>query len=188
MFGAFECTGDLSVARAMDDAAISWLAARGMSRVRGPINPVSECWGLLLEGFDDPPVFMAPYNPKRYNDLLTSLGYEKAKDLLAYEGSPERGYRIPRRFSDFGERTLRNDPGLRVRPLDMKKSRARCRLHPLDHEHRVEAQLGLRADKARRVPGDVPQAEDDRRSPGRVVRGGQGARRSGTPSASPTST
>ncbi|HEY9593444.1 MAG TPA: GNAT family N-acetyltransferase [Spirochaetia bacterium] len=120
MLGAFECTGDLSVAHAMDDAAIAWLAARGMNRVRGPINPVSECWGFLLEGFDDPPVFMAPYNPKRYNDFFAALGYTKAKDLLAYEGSPERGYRIPQRFSTFGERTLRSAPGLSVRPLDMK--------------------------------------------------------------------
>jgi GNAT superfamily N-acetyltransferase len=120
MFGAFECVHDAEVARALDATAVSWLKARGMDRVRGPINPVSECWGFLLSGFDTPPVFMSPYNPPWYNDLMTGLGYGKAKDLLAYEGSPERGYRIPDRFSDFSARKLADRKGVSVRPMSMK--------------------------------------------------------------------
>jgi GNAT superfamily N-acetyltransferase len=119
-FGAFECVEDFSVARALDQAAVSWLSARGMDRVRGPIHPVAESWGFLLEGFGQPPVFMAPYNPAWYNTFMDRLGYEKAKDLLAYEGSPERDYQIPERFSRFSEKRLAPGSGLTVRPLSMK--------------------------------------------------------------------
>ncbi len=119
-FGAFECARDIAAARSLDDAAVTWLRARGMDRVRGPIHPVAESWGFLLQGFEQPPVFMAPYNPPWYNDFIEELGYTKVKDLLAYEASTESAYRIPARFSRFSERMLAPETGLTVRPLSMK--------------------------------------------------------------------
>jgi GNAT superfamily N-acetyltransferase len=118
-FGAFECVEDFGAARALDEAAVSWLRARGMDRVRGPIHPVAESWGFLLDGFDMPPVFMAPYNPAYYNDFACRLGYAKAKDLLAFDASTERNYRIPERFLKFGERRLADGSGLTVRMISM---------------------------------------------------------------------
>ena len=119
-FGAFECTEDFVVARALDAATERWLAARGMDRIRGPIHPVAESWGFLKEGFDSPPVFMAPYNPSFYNGFMDRLGYGKAKDLLAYEGSPEKGYRIPERFERFEAHLLARYPQLTVRRLSLR--------------------------------------------------------------------
>jgi len=119
-FGAFECVNDPDAARALDDAAVSWLSERGMRVVRGPIHPISESWGFLLDGFDTPPVFMAPYNPPHYNDFMAILGYHKAKDLLAYEASKNRGYVLPRRFEEFSQRLLSRNPGLSVRRLSMR--------------------------------------------------------------------
>ena len=43
-----------------------------------------EC-GLLVEGFDTPPVLMMPHNPRYYPPLLESAGLVKVKDLLAYQ-------------------------------------------------------------------------------------------------------
>jgi GNAT superfamily N-acetyltransferase len=119
-FGAFECVEDFTAAQALDDAAGEWLSGRGMDRVRGPIHPVAESWGFLERGFDTPPVFMAPYNPPYYNDFMDRLGYAKAKDLLAYEGSTENGYRLPARFESFAEKLLARHPGLGVRKLSLK--------------------------------------------------------------------
>ncbi len=120
-FGAFECVNDLAVAAALDEAAVAWLSRRRMTVVRGPINPVSESWGFLLEGFETPPVFMAPYHPPYYNSFMESLGYAKAKDLLAYEARTDHDYRIPRRFWEFEDRLLSRNPGLRVRRLSLKE-------------------------------------------------------------------
>jgi GNAT superfamily N-acetyltransferase len=119
-FGAFECIEDFAVARALDAATERWLAARGMDRIRGPIHPVAESWGFLKEGFDTPPVFMAPYNPSFYNGFMDRLGYGKAKDLLAYEASPEKGYRIPDRFERFETHLRGRYPELSTRRLSTR--------------------------------------------------------------------
>lgn len=119
-FGAFECGRDPEAARLMDRTACRWLAERGMDRIRGPVHPVSECWGLLREGFDAPPVFLTPWNPPYYNDLLEGLGYGKAKDLLAYEASASAGYRIPPRYEEFARRFAVHRPEYSLRRLERR--------------------------------------------------------------------
>lgn len=50
------------------------------------VNPSTndEC-GLLVDSFDIPPVMLMPYNPEYYKDLVTSYGFTKAKDLIAFD-------------------------------------------------------------------------------------------------------
>jgi GNAT superfamily N-acetyltransferase len=88
-FGFFECVDDDSVARALFDAAADWLRARGLTRMRGPASfSTNDEAGLLVDGFDTPPVLMMPYNPARYVGLIERAGFEKAKDLLVYQTTP----------------------------------------------------------------------------------------------------
>ncbi|HOC01226.1 MAG TPA: N-acetyltransferase [Verrucomicrobiota bacterium] len=84
-FGFFESADDPAVAAGLLDAVGAWGRSKGLTRLLGPMNPTSndEC-GLLVEGFDMDPVFMMPYNPRYYPELLGGLGFQKAKDLLAY--------------------------------------------------------------------------------------------------------
>lgn len=83
-FGFFEAVDDDAVTRALIDAAALWLKARGMERIRGPVNPsTAESLGILLDAYDRPPVIMMAYNPPYYPRLLKSAGLTKAKDLLA---------------------------------------------------------------------------------------------------------
>ncbi|MBN2050693.1 MAG: hypothetical protein JW760_09630 [Spirochaetales bacterium] len=119
-FGAFEAVQDPAAAGALLEAAETWLRGRGMTTVRGPINPVAECWGVLVEGFSSVPVFMAPYNPPFYDGLLAGLGYGKAKDLLAYEADTIAGYRIPDRFQRFSDGFAEKRPEFTVRRIDLK--------------------------------------------------------------------
>jgi hypothetical protein len=85
-FGFFECNNDQEVANALFDTAKQWLKEKGLSRMLGPANPSSnDEWGMLLEGFDDPPRLLMTYNPKYYLDLCSNYGMTKAKDLLAYK-------------------------------------------------------------------------------------------------------
>ena len=120
-FGSFECVNELSVAGALFSKAEERLRSLGMSAIRGPINPISENWGFLAEGFESPPVFMAPYNPPYYNVFAAALGYGKAMDLLAYEADAKKGYRIPGRFVRWRETLLRRKPHLAVRKLDFSR-------------------------------------------------------------------
>ena len=49
-----------------------------------------------LEGFDEQPALMMPYNPPFYGGLLEGCGLRKAKDLYAYRASVEGPSPSPR--------------------------------------------------------------------------------------------
>lgn len=84
-FGFFESVNETEVATALLAAAERWLAEQGMKQIYGPMNfSTNEECGLLVEGFQDPPMVMMPHNPPYYPQLVGAAGYTKAKDLLAY--------------------------------------------------------------------------------------------------------
>lgn len=116
-FGMFECVEDYEVARALFLAAERWCKARGMNRIRGPMNlSMNDECGFLLEGFDSRPVFMMPYNPSYYLAFCERFGFVKAKDLYAYLKS---GPGIADRVGKLVERVKRNEHVV-VRPMNMK--------------------------------------------------------------------
>jgi len=84
-FGFFETIDEPAISRSLFDAVYNWARAKGAQRIEGPMNPTTndEC-GLLVDGFDSPPAFMMPYNPRYYTRLMEAEGLGKAKDLLAY--------------------------------------------------------------------------------------------------------
>ena len=84
--------------------------------MRGPENLcVNDDLGLLIEGFDTPPMIMMPHNPPYYERLLEQCGFAKAMDLFAYYGDstgiPERVAKardeLARRRNRFIVRSLR---------------------------------------------------------------------------------
>jgi GNAT superfamily N-acetyltransferase len=117
-FGSFECIDDGSVSGALLSSVEAWLAGQGMNRVRGPINPVAECWGFLVDGVQKPPVYMSPHNPPYYDRLMREAGYMGVKDLLAYEADASKGYRIPERFSRFEKILTTRKPSITTRTID----------------------------------------------------------------------
>jgi GNAT superfamily N-acetyltransferase len=85
-FGFFDCVDDPAVAKLLMDEAAKWLQARGRTSMQGPMNfSTNEECGMLIEGFDTPPVVMNTHNPAYYNRLMEQCGMSKAMDLLGYE-------------------------------------------------------------------------------------------------------
>ncbi len=85
-FGIFETVEEYDVAAALLTAAREWLAERGISTMRGPMNlNINDEVGLLIDGFDGRPVIMMPYNPPYYQTFLERYGLTKAKDVLAFK-------------------------------------------------------------------------------------------------------
>jgi len=118
-FGFFECTPDIEAASALMQAGEEWLRNRGMAVVQGPFNfSTNEECGFLAQGFDRPPVFMMPYTPPYYLDLMVQLGYAPAKDLLTYEHA-HRG-RIPEYLVQYCRRVQQRNQ-VTVRSLDMRR-------------------------------------------------------------------
>lgn len=95
-FGYFECDGEPATAAALVEAASCFLVQQGMEVIRGPFNlTTNHTCGLLIEGFDGPPLIDMTYNPPGYAALLEAQGFVKAKDLVAFwldlqAESPER--------------------------------------------------------------------------------------------------
>lgn len=84
-FGFFECENNVETAKALFVEAEKWVKSKGMNAIRGPVNPsMNDEVGLLVDGFDSPPVVLMTYNPKYYLNLLEASGFIKVKDLLAY--------------------------------------------------------------------------------------------------------
>jgi GNAT superfamily N-acetyltransferase len=86
-FCLFEAINDPAVAKALLGAAEDWGRANGATVCRGPVSPTNgdDYRGLLITGFDSPPVLMDTYNPPYYNDLLEGCGYVgDGNDRLAY--------------------------------------------------------------------------------------------------------
>lgn len=86
-FGFFEVEDDFEAAKALLDAAKTWIAARGMTAMRGPgeySNATHERQGVLVEGFEYPPTVELTHNPPYYADLLERYGLSKVKDYVAY--------------------------------------------------------------------------------------------------------
>lgn len=84
-FGFFESINEQEVANELMKKAEGWLKEQGLTKMMGPANPDSNNeWAMLMEGFDQPPTIMMPYNPEYYLDLMDSYGMKKAKDLYAY--------------------------------------------------------------------------------------------------------
>jgi len=85
-FGFFECEDDTRAARALLASAARWCSERGLGCIRGPLNYSvnDECPGVLVEGFNGPPVILMSHNPRYYGRLLEQAGLRKRKDLYAY--------------------------------------------------------------------------------------------------------
>ena len=117
-YGFFESVDDQAVANALFDAAAAWLKPRGFDTIRGPMNPsINDECGLLVDGFETPPVILMTHNPRYYVPLHERAGFTKAKDLIAYQGSgftpPER---LQRAITIMAERH-----GIKMRGVNMKR-------------------------------------------------------------------
>ena len=119
-FGFFDCINDQEVANTLFDTALSWVKEKGGEKIVGPINlSTNETCGLLIEGFDRPPVAMMPYNHPYYIDLIENYGFAKQVDLRAYEVTTEKAnLRSVQLLEKLEERLKRS--GIILRQIDLK--------------------------------------------------------------------
>ncbi|HEY66559.1 MAG TPA: GNAT family N-acetyltransferase [Caldilineae bacterium] len=124
-FGFFETIQDYAVAEALLSAACDWVRDRGMTAIRGPANfSTNDEVGMLVEGFDSPPVILMTYNPRYYPEYVERFGFQKAQDLLAYhidlEIFREHPDRVPSKLLRVVEKVKRRGE-FTVRPINMKR-------------------------------------------------------------------
>jgi len=112
-FGAFESEDDRAVSDALLERAAQWLGERGLRVMRGPVtHSTNEETGLLIEGFEEPPMIGMPCNPPYYAALLEAFGLTKAKDVYGWEVRAEQT--IPEKIHRIAE-IVRKDTNVVVR-------------------------------------------------------------------------
>lgn len=84
-FGLIAAENDAEVFAALFNAAENWLRTRGRRHVIGPFNlSINEETGLLIDGFDQPPMMFMAHDPPYAGPQIEARGYGKARDVIAY--------------------------------------------------------------------------------------------------------
>lgn len=116
-FGMIAAEDDAEVFAALFGVAEDWLRQRGRAEALGPFNlSVNEEVGLLIDGFDTPPMLMMGHDQPYVARHIETLGYAKAKDVYAYISETFV-------FSDRVETRLKRPlaKGVTLRPVDMNR-------------------------------------------------------------------
>ena len=84
-FGMLEAHDDAMIFSTLLHTAEQWLQKKGMKRIAGPFNlSINQECGLLIAGYDSPPMVMMGHALPYYQTQIEQCGYHKAQDLLAY--------------------------------------------------------------------------------------------------------
>lgn len=117
-FGFFDVFENYDVAALLFKVAMLTLKADGMERMVGPANfSTNHEVGMLIEGYDSPPVLMMTYNKPYYNEFAERFGLKKAKDLIAYR--IDRQADFDPRLKRVAER-VRTKEGVVFRSLNLR--------------------------------------------------------------------
>lgn len=117
-FGFFESVDDAAVSQALLETAEGWLRERDMDTARGPLSfSINQEVGLLVDGFDMPPMIMMPYSRPYYGRLIEGAGFHKAKDLCAWQYDWET---VPPKAHKAVDE-LRQRPDITIRTGDLSR-------------------------------------------------------------------
>ncbi len=84
--GFFDCIDYQAAANTLFDAAKQWLQNKGMKAMDGPINfgDRDKWWGLMVEGFDERPIYGMQFNPPYYEKLFEGYGFQNYYNQYYY--------------------------------------------------------------------------------------------------------
>ena len=107
--GYFDSIHDQAVANLLLDTAKKWLQSNGLEAMDGPINfgDRDKWWGLMVEGFDEEPMYGMSFNPPYYEELLSSYGFENYYNQYYYKLSifDELPPRFKERYEKFNSKS-----------------------------------------------------------------------------------
>lgn len=115
-FGLLEAEDSAKVFQALFQTAEAWLRAEGMTTVQGPFNlSINHECGLLIKGYEDPPMVMMGHARPYYAQHVEASGYHTTQDLLAY--SLGINFALPSGVATFLNKAK---DSVRIRPLRRK--------------------------------------------------------------------
>ena len=120
-FGFFDCLPEAELGGALLSAAENWLRGRKVNKVFGPSQwSVNEECGLLIDGFETPPVVMMPHGQPAYQAMIEERGFTKATDMFAFQAELAAGYPRPKMTQMMVKAAERNKD-IVIRPMRPSK-------------------------------------------------------------------
>ena len=122
-FGYFDCEANPETGTALLSTVETFLKSKKAVKMIGPSShSTNEESGLLIDGFDTPPVLMMPYGRPDYQGMFESYGLKKAIDLLAYQADLNAGYPRPKMTQSMVAHAKSN-PSITFRSMDKSRFR-----------------------------------------------------------------
>ncbi len=125
--GFFDAADDPEAVRQLFEAAWEWLKSQGVSTAVGPASfTTNDEVGILVEGYDDPPLFLTNHNPPYYERLWVDHDWQPVMDLWAWKfvratiGLSDRQRRLLDRVRERAKVTIRP---MRMKDFDAEVSR-----------------------------------------------------------------
>ena len=86
--GFFESIDNKGIAFALFEEAERYLAGFDVDFIDGPVNfgERDKFWGLLINHFDQPPLYQENYHPDYYHGYFKERGYEPLEQILTMKG------------------------------------------------------------------------------------------------------
>ena len=118
--GFFDCINNQEAANILFNTAKTWLQQQGVEAMDGPINfgDRDKYWGLLVEGFDLPPIYGMPFNPPYYQTLIENYGFKNFYNQYWFKMSVDDD--LPAKFQERYQR-FKAKPDYSARHLNLKQ-------------------------------------------------------------------
>ncbi len=86
--GFFQCVDNQDYAFALFAKAEAYLLSKGVKAIDGPINfgERDKFWGLLVKGFEHPPIYQENYHPPYYRRFFEAWGFRPYEQVLTLKG------------------------------------------------------------------------------------------------------
>jgi hypothetical protein len=124
-FGFFDSIDSPDVTQGLLEAAACWLRERGAAEMIGPASPSQNYeYGILIEGHERPHRYLLAYQPRYYQRLLESAGFEKAKDMVSVSldiQDPVAWGATKRWIDRLDAAHQSKERPITVRPIDMRR-------------------------------------------------------------------
>lgn len=133
--GLFESENDKETAGLLLDTAYDYLKKNSCTTILGPakFNASGEI-GCLVNGFENKPYFMEPYNAPYYQDFYTSYGfckendwYSMKTDIALASAYMERIERLQHKVNGT-KRDLSSDNGYKIRNVNFKNLKSEIQI------------------------------------------------------------
>jgi len=122
-FGFLEFEDDQEVLGALLAAAEAWLHERGHELMVGPASfAMNDESGVLIEGYEQRPMILQPWQPPYYRERIEQAGMSKAIDLLMWNLEVSDRERVLPVIFELAEK-VQSEHGIRVRPMRRRQLR-----------------------------------------------------------------